>query len=149
MDFSSLILNALYVYSELNNTFSENTINLLGAICIIIMWTKMFYWMRIFKPFAAFIRIVNAIVKHISVFSAMLLMVLIAFANCIMVLQLNRHDSDGEHIPPIFDGYTNIIPFDAIIHAYLTGLGDFNKDNYSEHNGLTVWVFFLLATFIV
>lgn len=149
MDFSSLILNAVYVYSELNNTFSENTINLLGAICIIIMWTKMFYWMRIFKPFAAFIRIVSAIVKHISVFSAMLLMVLIAFANCIMVLQLNRHDSDGEHIPPIFDGYTNIIPLDAIIHAYLTGLGDFNKDNYSEHNGLTVWVFFLMATFIV
>ena len=92
MDFSSLILNALYVFAELRNSFSENTINLIGAICIIIMWTKMFYWMRILKPFAAFIRIVTAIVKHIGVFSAMLLLVLIAFANCIMVLQLNRHE---------------------------------------------------------
>ena len=79
----------------------------------------------------------------------MLLMVLVAFANCIMVLQLNRHDSTSEEIPPIFDGYTNIIPFDAIIHAYLTGLGDFNKDNYSEHNGTIVWIFFLMATVIV
>ena len=42
-----------------------------------------------------------------------------------------------------------ILPLDAVIHAYLTGLGDFNKDNYSEHNGLTVWMFFLMATFIV
>ena len=124
MDFSSLILNALYVYSELNNTFSENTINLLGAICIIIMWTKMFYWMRIFKPFAAFIRIVSAIVKHISVFSAMLLMVLIAFANCIMVLQLNRHDSDGEHIPPIFDGYTNIKRMNIFLHRSIIAYTD-------------------------
>ena len=92
MDLSSLILNALYVFSELRNSFSENTINLIGAICIIIMWTKMFYWMRILKPFAAFIRVVSAIVRHIGVFSAMLLLVLIAFANCIMVLQLNRHE---------------------------------------------------------
>ena len=86
MDLTSLILNALYVYSEMRNSFSENTINLIGAICMIIMWTKMFYWMRLLKPFAAFIRVVSAIVKHIGVFSAMLLMVVVAFANCIMVL---------------------------------------------------------------
>ena len=81
----------------------------------------------------------------------MLIMVLLAFANCIMVLQLNRHEHehDAEVPPPIFDGYTGIIVFDAIVHAYLTGLGDFNKDNYSELNSLTVWLFFLLATFLV
>lgn len=39
--------------------------------------------------------------------------------------------------------------FDAFIHAYLTGLGDFGKDNYSAMNGTTVWIFFLLATVIV
>lgn len=36
-----------------------------------------------------------------------------------------------------------------MIHAYLTGLGDFNKDNYSETNQVTVWIFFLIATVIV
>ena len=41
------------------------------------------------------------------------------------------------------------MPFDAMIHAYLTGLGDFNKDNYSEANSVTVWIFFLGATIIV
>jgi TRAP-type C4-dicarboxylate transport system permease large subunit len=38
---------------------------------------------------------------------------------------------------------------DAVIHAYLTGLGDFNKDNYSGGNKVTVWIFFLIATVIV
>ena len=95
MDIASLVLNITYVFCELNNAFEENTINLIGATAVLIMWLKMFYWMRIFKPFAAFIRMVEAIVKSISVFSFMLLMVLAAFANCIMVLQLNRHDHTG------------------------------------------------------
>lgn len=48
LDLTSLILNATYVYCELNNTISENSINLVGSIAIAIMWVKMFYWMRIF-----------------------------------------------------------------------------------------------------
>lgn len=36
-----------------------------------------------------------------------------------------------------------------MIHAYLTGLGDFNKDNYSISDDVIVWVMFLLATFLV
>jgi len=36
-----------------------------------------------------------------------------------------------------------------MIHAYLTGLGDFNKDTYSAENSLVVWIMFILATIIV
>lgn len=42
-----------------------------------------------------------------------------------------------------------IPPIDALIHAYLTGLGDFNKDDYSEENSRVVWIMFILATVIV
>ena len=146
MDLTSLILNITYVFCELNNALAENSINLIGSVAVLLMWIKMFYWMRIFKPFAAFIRMVEAIINSISVFSVMLTLVLAAFANVIMVLQLNRHDSELE---PIFDGFTEYVPFDAMIHAYLTGLGDFNKDFYSESNSLTVWLFFLMATILV
>jgi hypothetical protein len=133
------------MYLRLSGSVTTDRLNVIGSIAIMIMWTKMFYWMRIFKPFASFIRIVEAIMQHIAVFSAMLLMVLLAFMNSIMVLQLNR----GEDVAPIFESFTNFIPLDAIIHAYLTGLGDFGKDNYAEHNGFVVWMFFLVATFIV
>ena len=36
-----------------------------------------------------------------------------------------------------------------MIHAYLTGLGGFNKDNYSEYNSRSVWIMLILATIIV
>jgi len=145
MDVSSLILNATYIICELNQYLDENTINLIGSIAVGIMWLKMFYWMRIFMPFAAFIRTVQEIMSRIAVFTIMLLMVLFGFANCIVVLQLNR----DEDMDPVFDSFTGITFFDSFIHAYLTGLGDFSKDAYSEHNAKTVWVFFLIATVIV
>ena len=90
LDIASLVMNLTYVICEMNNYLEENQINLIGSICIAIMWVKMFYWMRIFKSFAAFIRMVEAITESISVFTIMLFMVLFAFANIIIVLQLNR-----------------------------------------------------------
>lgn len=48
IDLLSLILNAVYVFCEINNYVDENTINLIGSIAILLLWIKMFYWMRIF-----------------------------------------------------------------------------------------------------
>ena len=76
----------------------------------------------------------------------MMMMCLFAFASVIIVLQHNRVGTDTE---PIFDAFTGLQLFDAMIHAYLTGLGDFNKDNYSAMNDNTMWIFFLIATVIV
>ena len=145
IDMGSLILNAYYVCFRLKGIHSPDTLNVIGSICICIMWTKMFYWMRIFKPFASFIRVVEAIMKHIAVFSAMLIMVFLAFANIVIVLQKNRSATD----PAVFDAIVNIAPLDAFIHVYLLGLGEFGTDNYGEHNGNVLWAFFLIATFIV
>ena len=75
----------------------------------------------------------------------MMAMCLFAFASVIIVLQHNRSDD----VEPIFDPFTGVQLVDAVIHAYLTGLGDFNKDNYSEMNDDAVWIFFLIATVIV
>ena len=60
MDVGSLILNASYVSYRYSGGESTDRLNVIGSICIAVMWTKMFYWMRIFKPFASFIRIVEA-----------------------------------------------------------------------------------------
>ena len=86
MDLASLCLNASYVYLELRNTRSENTVNLIGSVSISIMWLKLFYWMRIFKSYAAFIRMVEEIILSIKVFVVMMLMILFAFASVIIVL---------------------------------------------------------------
>jgi len=106
----------------------------------------MFYWMRLFKPFSAFIRMISEIIKDIKVFLVMLMITICAFANIIFVLNANRI-KNGES--PIFEDAIGIPPVDAIIHAYLTGLGEFGKDDYSEHNSRIVWIMFILATVIV
>lgn len=117
------------------------------------MWFKLFYWMRLFKPFSAFIRMITEIMKDIQVFLVMLIISLGAFANIIFLLNLNRTDNGGcastGECADIYDSLVGIAPVDSMIHAYLTGLGDFNKDNYSSENSKTVWFMFILATIIV
>lgn len=146
IDLSSLILNALYLYGEVSNTIAYDNMQIIGAIAIMLMWFKLFYWMRLFQPFSAFIRMITEIIKDIKVFLIMLIISLGAFANIIFVLNANRIQK-GE--PVIFDPLVNVAPIDALIHSYLTGLGDFNKDNYSAEDGPSVWVMFILATVIV
>ena len=119
---------------------------MLASVAIFLMWIKLFYWMRLFKSFSAFIVMIAEIIKDIKVFLVMLIISLCAFANIIYALNLNRLDSG---LAPVYDSLVNFAPVDATIHAYLLGLGDFNKDNYSEEDATVTWIMFILATFIV
>ena len=77
---------------------------------------------------------ITEILKDIQVFLVMLIISLGAFANIIYILNLNREEESCTNNPdcgPIYDSLIGVPPLDALIHAYLTGLGDFNKDNYS------------------
>jgi hypothetical protein len=152
IDISSLFINFFYVTGEVFNTTSHHNLQIIGSVAVFIMWVKLFYWMRLFKPFSAFIRMITEIIKDIQVFLVMLIIALGAFANIIFVLNINRKDSactDDPSCGPIYDSVVGFAPIDALIHAYLTGLGDFNKDNYSSENSAVVWVMFILATIIV
>lgn len=146
IDIGSLALNAAYVYGEITNTMSHEVLQVLASVALFFMWFKLFYWMRLFKPFSAFIRMITEIVKDVKVFLVMLMIALGSFANVIYVLNLNRLDSGSE---PIYEDNVGIAPIDAVIHAYLTGLGEFGKDNYSAENAKVVWIMFILATIIV
>ena len=117
-----------------------------GSIAVFMMWFKLFYWMRLFKPFSAFIRMITEIIKDIQVFLVMLIIALGAFANIIFILNLNRIDSGSA---PLYEDLIGFPPLDAMIHAYLMGLGDFNKDSYSEEDSKVVWIMFIFATIIV
>jgi hypothetical protein len=128
------------------NNIDNDFLQVIGGVAIMFMWMKMFYWMRLFKPFSAFIRMITQIFVDVKVFLVMLIISLLAFANIIFVLNWNRI-KDGQD--EIYDSLIGIPPIDAIIHAYLTGLGDFNKDNYSADNSRVVWIMFILATVIV
>jgi hypothetical protein len=94
LDFLSLTSCGYYMYcslaGELDDTTGFFNLNILGSIAVVMLWMKLFYWLRLFKPFSMFIRILSEIVKDIRVFSAMLFLCIAAFANVLMVLQDNR-----------------------------------------------------------
>ena len=91
----------------------------------------------------------------------MLILIICAYANFFFIVNLNtpsnpnfvkQHDEDLD----FEDEYTYINPkvgikvVDALIAAYLMGLGDFVYDNYIYgHSSVLVWIFFLTATFII
>ena len=90
IDIGSLALNAVYVGGEITNSVSHEQLQVYGAIAIFMMWFKLFYWMRLFKPFSAFIRMITEIIMDIQVFLVMLIISLSAFANIIFLLNINR-----------------------------------------------------------
>jgi len=147
VDIGSLCLNAIYVGGEVTNLVAHESLQVFGAIAIFMMWFKLFYWMRLFKPFSAFIRMITEIIKDIQVFLVMLIISLSAFANIIFLLNLNRMEQGHEE--PIYENLIGFGPLDAMIHAYLMGLGDFNRDTYSSENARVIWIMFILATIIV
>ena len=152
VDVLSLGLNAFYVYCEITNVISHQDLQLVASVATLLLWFKLFYWMRLFKPFSAFIRMITEIIKDIQVFMVMLIIALMSFANVIFILNLNREENgcgDSEECGPIYENLVGVPPIDALIHSYLTGLGEFGKDNYSMENAWTVWVMFILATLIV
>jgi len=146
VDLCSLVLNALYVFFQLTGSMEQKTLNIMAAFAVFLLYMKLFYWMKLFKPYSAFIRVITEIGKDIRVFSIMLLICLACFANVLMLMQHNRGDGDDE---VIFEELVGFAPADALIHSYLTGLGDFGSDNYSEGDKKTVWFMFVVATILV
>jgi len=144
LDLTSLCLCLGFVVLELM-AGNIGKVNVLGSFACLLLWVKLFYWMRVFKPFSAFIRIITEIIFDIRVFMIMLVLCLAAFANVLIILDNNRESDDEKSI----ESLTGFIFFDALVHAYLTGLGDFSKDNYAISDPVVVWIMFLLATFLV
>ena len=69
------------------------------------LWIQLFYWMRLFKRFSAFVRIITEIVLDIKVFFLMLFLCLCAFSNVICicphgfaVLNINRENGGKDSV---------------------------------------------------
>jgi len=145
IDFAALLLTGMYMYRSLSG-YNDDATNVLGSVAVFLLWIKLFYWMRLFKPFSAFIRIITEIVKDIQVFFVMLMVCLGCFSNVLMILDLNREMGGTDTIVENFTGYGVL---NGLLHAYMTGLGEFQYENYSTMDKGTIWVFFLIATLMI
>lgn len=110
------------------------------------MYVKLFYWMRLFDDFAAFIRILSEIVVDTVPFMVFLVICIGMFSNSLLLLDQSRrlNGIDAPIDEPVF-GFAWL---DAFVRQYLVGLGEFGMDNFGEQDGTLVWIMFLLATLV-
>jgi hypothetical protein len=122
-------------------------LNVLAAFAVFILYMKLFYYMRINRDFTTFIRMISEMVREVSTFAIMLFLVLAGFGNILLVLSFNRdpttHDDD------LFSDFVGVGPINALLHSWLTGLGEFGFDNFSTTNAGTTWFMFFLATIVI
>jgi hypothetical protein len=124
---------------------SENTRNVVASIGVLLLYIKLFYYMRIFKNFTTFIKMIEEMIVDVKVFAVMLFICLCAYTNCIMVLDLNR---TGEETP-VYDEKVGFGFFDAFLQTWMGGFGEFGLDGYAEENATVLYlVFFMSSIFI-
>jgi hypothetical protein len=95
IDLTSATLNMIFLISVNLDVLSNHQIvtiewvRTIGAVACWMMWFKVFYWMRLFKKTAHFITLISTTIYDIRIFSIMLVIILIAFANFFFVINNN------------------------------------------------------------
>jgi hypothetical protein len=115
-----------------------------AAIAFIILWIKMFYFLRVFDATQRLIRMIIEIVNDMKNFLIVLLIGVLAFTGGLYIIQ------QGLGSDNLFVGEST---FDAFIYTYRMAQGDFILDEFDTFatNGLYVeyyliWFIFILGS---
>ena len=114
----------------------------IASIAVLLLWAKLFYFLRIFAPTAAFIRMITEIIKEMSTFTLIFFLSIIAIGNSLFLVDggyfVKRDRIAGDGI------------IMTIINTYTTGLGSFNTENFSGNKFTTLyWIFFMMTTVLI
>lgn len=139
LDLGSIFINIAVLAMD-QAEVSHFDINAVSSVAVIIMWFKMFYFLRIFKATAHLIRMIIEIIMDMKWFIIVLFLSIIGFANAFFILARN---SPGDWFP----GNTFMRSF---LFSYRMGLGDFVTDLFAGHPDETlIWVLWFLNTLII
>ena len=84
------------------------------------MWVKVFYWMRLYKTTAYYVKLITQTLADIKTFCFLVFIIWFAFANLFYMLNIGHHKDDTVIIE-----YTGTAYIDSIIAIYQFALGDF------------------------
>jgi hypothetical protein len=107
IDWGYLTICPLFIFKKINEKKADDiqswddNLAVISCIAIILLYVKLFQYLRIFKRFTTFIRMVQDMIADVKIFSVMLLIILMALANMVMILNHNRDEETQ-----IFDSYT-------------------------------------------
>jgi len=108
------------------------------------MWTKSFYWLRLFGPTSFFVRLIGDTLHDIRYFLILFVLILMTFGNAVLILSEGREDK-------LYRDYTSLEYFNVVLNQYELSLGEFDTENYlsgGEGGDSIAWILFCVATLI-
>jgi hypothetical protein len=144
IDWGYLFLCPYFVFGMLTTKHPGDDLALVSVFAVLLLYCKLFQYLRIYRRFTTFIRMVQDMIIDVRIFAAMLLIMLMMMANVVMILDKSRTEDIA-----IVEEYTSSVGVNALLHSWLLGLGEFANGNYSEQNAVTMWIMFFIATFLV
>ena len=118
---SSLFALAFLILNLLG--LDANQTRAISGVTVLLLWTKMFYFLRIFDWSASLMRVIIETFKDMFVFMLIFFLAVLGFAHSFFILSLGV---------PIENRITGPNIGTAIIYSYRTGQGDFDTDNFSH-----------------
>jgi hypothetical protein len=124
IDLTSTILVIIFVIMDLTEADYFDGRNL-ASVTVFFLWVKMFYFLRIFHPTAAFIRMITEVIKDMWIFTFMLIVALMAFTNAFFIL-------DGQFMMKgqVRANGNNL--GEAFSYTYVMGLAEWEVDAYQQ-----------------
>ena len=98
LDVLSFILNNILIARSVwrdDFEFNEERNRGLAAVACIIMWYKLFGWLRLSSKTSFYIRLLVETISDIRYFMVLFVLILFTFGNAILILGEDRKDSDG------------------------------------------------------
>jgi len=139
----SLLLNLIYLACDLKS-YNVGPTRDVSAVAVFLMWIKLLYFLRLFAPTAAFIRLVIQVFKDMFVFLFIYFIVLLSYSFTFFILSYDLYQSD-----PSVDPISNNL-FNAFVYTHMQGLGNFNTTFFDPTKERILWyLLFLSQTLVV
>jgi len=120
-----------------------NAILVIGGLASFLVWIKLFYFLRIFRPTSSFIRMIVEMIKDIRIFLLIFFIAIFAFANFYYVIEKgNKNENVVEDFKGNYAG--------AIIYTYMQALGELGNDNIGASAFPSLyWIIFFMSTILL
>jgi len=86
IDWGYLVLCPYFMFGMLTTKNPGQDMALVAVFAVLLLYCKLFQYLRIYRRFTTFIRMVQDMIIDVKIFAAMLLIMLMMMANVIMVM---------------------------------------------------------------
>jgi Ion transport protein len=146
-NYTDLLVNGLclsVVVLDIMDFDSKMILRPIASSTLIIVWVKLFYYLRAYDSTSQLIRMIIETVKDIRYFLFVLFIGIVGFAGGFYILQYGLYGvgSDSDSNPQHLFVGTN--PLLAIIYIYQLVMGNFNLGNFPEYDGTSQFEFYFI-----